>query len=596
MATSNDLTTLDFASIKENLKQYLKDQPVFNDFDFEASNINVLLDVLAYNTNLNAFYLNMIANEMFLDSALLRDSIISHAKELNYVPRSFRSASVTVDITLTDTSPDASIIIPRGTSFTGTLDNKNFTFTTAENIKAASIGNNKFLASEAVLYEGDYVQDSYVTSNDPRYLITNKTVDTTSIRVTVIEDNGENVLTYFVRDSLFDIGASSQVFFIQAAENDSYEIVFGDGVIGRPPKNNSIVVIEYRVGNGELPNGIRKFSADDDIGTATVDEIKLSLIDGVQTPASGGAVPESLESIKFNAPRAFTTQERVVTAQDYATLLKANFSEINDVVAFGGEQSTPPQFGRVLISVDLKTTDDLPPILQQKFLDYIKPRSPLSITPVFVTPEYAYLTINTKIKYDNTQTALGIDDIKALVEAAIQTFNFNQLDGFNKALRYSKLLTAIDNASNAIVSNDTEILVTKYQPLDILNRQNYTLDFNMPLVNNLGQKIASPSQDQLSVVRTNSFNSGAERVLIEDDGAGNLNIVTDTNPRTVITKVGSVDYESGLVEFDDLQIKTRDNFLKIDVRPREKDVDAQQRTILRVLDDDINIEVEVINV
>jgi len=594
MATSNDLTTLDFASIKENLKLYLKSQDLFRDYDFEASNINVLLDVLAYNTSLNGFYLNMVANEMFLDSALLRDSIVSHAKELNYIPRSFRSAQARVNITLRDNSENATVLIPRGTSFTGTAGSRNFTFTTNQNIQAFSTDTqNVFIATDVVLYEGDYVQDSYVadTQNPVRYLITNKTIDTTSLRVTIIEDNGATVLNYDIRDSLFGLGATSQVFFLQAAENDSYEILFGDGVIGRPPKNNSIVLIEYRACNGELPNGIRTFTADDDITTATVSDIR------VLSRASGGSIPESVESIKFNAPRAFTTQERVVTAQDYATLLKANFSEINDIAAYGGEEFDPPQFGKVIIAVDLKNTDSLPDTYRAKYRDFIKPRSPLSIDPVFIVPNYMYLTVSSNVKYDITQTSLGVDDMKSLVVSAIQSFNFNNLNGFNKTLRYSKFIAAIDGAQDAIISNDTTVEATQFISLNVAERTNYTIDFGMPLVNDIGQKQGDHSSNQRAVVRTDTFLYQGEQCSIEDNGLGDLIIIKSTTGRhTQLTSIGSVNYETGVLRINNFLPQDQKPQLKVTVTPREKDITAKNRSILRVLDADINVRIEQVRI
>lgn len=594
MATSNDLTTLDFASIKENLKLYLKSQDLFRDYDFEASNINVLLDVLAYNTSLNGFYLNMVANEMFLDSALLRDSIVSHAKELNYIPRSFRSAQARVNITLRDNSENATVLIPRGTSFTGTAGSRNFTFTTNQNIQAFSTDTqNVFLATDVVLYEGDYVQDSYVadTQNPVRYLITNKTIDTTSLRVTVIEDNGATVLNYDIRDSLFGLGATSQVFFLQAAENDSYEILFGDGVIGRPPKNNSIVLIEYRACNGELPNGIRTFTADDDITTATVTDIR------VLSRASGGSIPESVESIKFNAPRAFTTQERVVTAQDYATLLKANFSEINDIAAYGGEEFDPPQFGKVIIAVDLKNTDSLPDTYRAKYRDFIKPRSPLSIDPVFIVPNYMYLTVSSNVKYDITQTSLGVDDMKSLVVSAIQSFNFNNLNGFNKTLRYSKFIAAIDGAQDAIISNDTTVEATQFISLNVAERTNYTIDFGMPLVNDIGQKQGDHSSNQRAVVHTDTFLYQGEQCSIEDNGLGDLIIIkSTTSTHTQLTSIGSVNYETGVLRINNFLPQDQKPQLKVTVTPREKDITAKNRSILRVLDADINVRIEQVRI
>lgn len=578
-SSSNDLTTLDFESVKENLKTYLSSQAIFKDYDFEASNINVLLDILAYNTNLNGFYLNMLANEMFLDSALLRDSIISHAKELNYLPRSFRSAQATVNLTLTDNSNNSTVLIPRGTTFTGRSNNKNFTFTTAENVQARSTDvTNEFKADGVVLYEGDYVQDSYVTSveNSPRFLITNKTVDTNSLKVIVIEDNGAVILTYERRDSLFGIGATDQIFFIQAAENETYEILFGDGVIGREPKNNSIVLIEYRACNGELPNGLGVFTPDDDVGSAVITDVETV------TKASGGSIPESLESIKFNAPRAFTTQERVVTAQDYATLLKANFSEINDVAAFGGEEYSPPRFGKVIVAVDLKNTDLLPDSYREKYRNFIAPRSPLSIDPVFVKPDYLYLSITTNVKYDISQTSLGVDDIKSLVVSAIQAYNENSLNGFKKTMRYSKLVAAIDSAQTAIISNDTTVLATQYLPLVIGQRSAYKLDFAMPL---------TQDKDKASV-KSELFQFSGTPSYIRDDNEGKLRIVHEGADDVFLAQIGSVDYNNGEIVLNDFATGDQKTQLKFTVTPKERDIASIRSSILRVLDEDIIVRVQ----
>lgn len=595
MASSNDLTTLDFSTIKDNLKEYLSDQAIFQDYDFEASNINVLLDVLAYNTYMNSFYLNMISNEMFLDTAIMKDSVISHAKELNYLPRSFRSAVATVDITLVDSSEDATILIPRGTTFTGTSGPKNFTFSLPENVQALSTNEQGvFKASGVNIYEGDYVSDSYVsnTLNPPRYIITNKTVDTNSIRVTVIEDNGAVALSYVIKDSLFDLDSTDQVFFLQAIENDSYEILFGDGVIGRPPKNNSVILIEYRKCNGELPNGIGTFVSDDDIGSAVVTKIET------KSKAAGGSIPESISSIKFNAPRAFTTQERVITAGDYATVLKSNFSEINDVYAYGGEEFDPPQFGRVVVAVDLKNTDELPQVFIDKYYAFVKPRAPLAIDPIFVKPEYTYLSINTSVKYDITQTSLNIDDIKSLVLSSIQTYNSDKLNGFGKTLRYSQLVTAIDDAQESIVSNDTEVHATKFIAYTD-QRSNYTIDFAFPLKNDSGRRIGTHDANKHSTVTSSPFEFQGEECFFEDDGAGNIQIVkydfrSDVSARqhVVLATIGTVNYDSGVIILENFAAtRVYGNELKVSVEARDKDITSQRKSILRVLDEDINIGV-----
>ena len=577
--TSNDLTTLDFTAIKQNLKEYLKSQDIFQDYDFEGSNINVLLDVLAYNTNLNSFYLNMLSNEMFLDSALLRDSIVSHAKELNYVPRSFRSATAKINVTLIDNAGSGTVVIPRGTTFTGTLGQKNFTFSTIENVQAIVNPNveNQFIATGVTIKEGDFVQDTYVTNadNQPRFLITNKTVDTNSIRVNIIEDNGENVISYEKRDSLFGIGAEDKIYFLQAAENDTYEILFGDGVIGRQPKNSSIVLIEYRTCNGELPNGIRTFTADSNIGSASVIDVSVTVEDNLERYAEGGSLPETLEEIKFNAPRAFSTQERVITAQDYATLLKAKFSEINDVAAFGGEEFDPPQFGKVIVAVDLKNTDVLPTSYKNNFARFLKDRSPLSLQPIFVTPNYSYVLIDTNVKYSIKQTSLGIGDIQNLVLAAIRNFNFNNLESFNTTMRYSNLVTAIDNAQVAILSNDTKIEIAKYVPITPLVRTNYNIRFDSPI----------------SAVRTDNFTYQGVDSYMKDNGNNRLDIIKSNGE---IIEVGEVLYQDGIVRIDNFEVSTKAN-LKLIATPNEADIVANKNTILRVLDDDIKITITQVN-
>jgi len=577
--TSNDLTTLDFTAIKQNLKEYLKSQDIFQDYDFEGSNINVLLDVLAYNTNLNSFYLNMLSNEMFLDSALLRDSIVSHAKELNYVPRSFRSATAKINVTLVDNAGSGTVVIPRGTTFTGTLGQKNFTFSTIENVQAIVNPNveNQFIATGVTIKEGDFVQDTYVTNadNQPRFLITNKTVDTNSIRVNIIEDNGENVISYEKRDSLFGIGAEDKIYFLQAAENDTYEILFGDGVIGRQPKNSSIVLIEYRTCNGELPNGIRTFTADSNIGSASVIDVSVTVEDNLERYAEGGSLPETLEEIKFNAPRAFSTQERVITAQDYATLLKAKFSEINDVAAFGGEEFDPPQFGKVIVAVDLKNTDVLPTSYKNNFARFLKDRSPLSLQPIFVTPNYSYVLIDTNVKYSIKQTSLGIGDIQNLVLAAIRNFNFNNLESFNTTMRYSNLVAAIDNAQVAILSNDTKIEIAKYVPITPLVRTNYNIRFDSPI----------------SAVRTDNFTYQGVDSYMKDNGNNRLDIIKSNGE---IIEVGEVSYQDGIVRIDNFEVSTKAN-LKLIATPNEADIVANKNTILRVLDDDIKITITQVN-
>jgi hypothetical protein len=594
---SINLTSLDFELIKQNLKEYLKSQKIFQDYDFEASNINVLLDVLAYNSQLTGFYLNMIGSEMFLDSALLRDSVVSHAKELNYLPRSFRSASAVVDITLVDNSPDiSSVVIPRGTSFTGKLGNRSFTFVTDQNIPAQSIGGNVFNARNVALYEGDYTFDSYVVNNDDttRYIITNKTVDTNSITVTILEDNGAIAIPYFKANNLFELTSQSPAFFIQAAENDSYEIVFGDGVIGRRPKDRSIIMIQYRACNGELPNGIRNFSADGNIGTSIVTNVVT------RSSATGGSIPESITSIKFNAPRAFTTQERVVTARDYETLLLNNFSEINAVSAYGGEEANPPQYGKVIVAVDLKTTDRIPPSLASQYRTFVKSRSPLSIDPVFVEPDYTYIKVKTVVKYNINQSGLNVNDIASLVFSTIQNFNIVNLNGFNKTLYYSRLVGSIDTSQLAIVSNDTELQAIKTFVPAVRINSNYDIDFGMTLRDDIAvtDSITDTTTERFTIIKSSPFIFNNLECFLEDDGRGNIHIMSIRDGRVLFLKdIGTVNYETGFIQIANFAPQQLvNNKLDLFAITREKDITSQRKTILSIRDEDINVRVEQVRI
>jgi hypothetical protein len=580
------LTNLDFDTIKSTFKSYLQSQDRFNDYDFDGSNINVLLDVLAYNTYHNAFYLNMVGNEMFLDSAQLRDSVVSHAKELNYVPQSFRSAQANVNINIVSTDTNKrSVVIPKGTTFTSRLLDKNYTFSVDENIIVSEytlIDNTiSFTGKNITLFEGYYVNDTYTyTYGTPsKLIISNKNVDISSLSVTVVEDSGASTLVYKRATSMFDLTKDSLVFFVQGAESDSYEIVFGDGVTGRRPKNNSIISIEYRISNGELPNGCNRFVPDSTIQGETNINVTTN------SAAAGGNVYETTESIKYNAPRHFTSQERAITTEDYETLLKINFPEINTVTAYGGEDLDPPQFGKVYVSVDLKEVDALPDIKKLEYYRFLKPRSPVSIDPVFVDPEYTYLGVTSKVNYNVNITALTADDIKTIAGSAILLYAENTLNNFNRTFRYSKLIQAIDNSQVSVISNETDITVIKIATPEIGKFLTFDINYNIPL-----------TVEQQSTQRTNQFSVYTSfiqykgiKAFIRDNGNGSLNVLSAAT-EALIDTVGTIDYDKGLLQFSNFKI---DSFfgagIKFYAYPRNKDISTINNFILNIVEEDISI-------
>lgn len=587
------LSNLDFDTLKNTFKAYMKSQDRFKDYDFDGSNMSVLMDLLSYNTFHNAFYLNMIGNEMFLDSAQLRDSVVSHAKELNYTPRSFKSAEATVTITVvsTDTSK-RSIVVPKGTAFKSRFGTKTYIFTTNENIildqfEFTDGGSTiTFTGENIILYEGYYVTDTYTYNyaEPQRMVLSNKNVDISSIGVTVVEDLGATTLSYGRSLSLFDIDDRSRVFFIQGAENDSYEVMFGDGVSGRKPKDNSVVIVEYRISNGELPNGCSVF-----VPSTTIDgEANITVY--VNNKATGGSVSESMESIKFNAPRHFATQERAITTSDYETLLKINFPEINTVTAYGGENLDPPQFGKVFVAVDLNDVDTLPDSKRDQYYSFLKPRSPVSIDPVFVSPQYTYINVISNVKYNINTTRLTIDDIRTIAASAIIDYAQTNLNNFNRVFRYSSLVRAIDTSQVSIVSNETEVRLIKYLTPVFNSSAPFDVEFATEL------DTVSMASTGGNTISSTEFIYGGIQCTVKDNGSGKLQLIA-VNDGQVVTDVGTVNYNTGLLQFTNFNIQSYTGaVIKLYAVPRNKDISTTNNVILNIIEEDLDLTITPVRV
>lgn len=590
--TSVSLVDLDFEKIKSNLIQYLKrsDSP-FKDVDFDGSNISQMLDVLSYNTYLNAYYLNMVASEMFLDTAQLRDSVVSHAKELNYVPRSFRSAQAQVSFAITPSSSSiGQLVVPKGTSFTAKVGSNNYSFCTNETT-TLQLGNTGQFHANLAIYEGNYVSDSFVytANSEQRFVMSNPTVDTRSINVTVVEDSGAAVLVYTRATSMLGLTNKSQIYFLQAAENSQYEIVFGDGVVGRRPKNGSTVSIEYRVCNGELPNGARVFDVDGPVsGQANISAVY------VESVATGGSINETVDSIKLNATRHYQNQERAVTADDFETLLSINFPEIEAVSAYGGEDVTPPQYGKVFIAVDERNAQGTSESSKSKYYSFIKPRAPLSIDPVFVDPEFIRVEAQCKVRYDVSKTTLQTSDIATLVKSSISSYSITNLNGFKKTLRYSKLVEQINNSHGSIISADLYII--PYKQMTVIPGQSYSdiIEFGFPLSTVYTISYDDYVRSDIKAVYSMDFMYGGRLCTIQDDRAGNIYVytATGTDAGTPLIKIGVVDYASGKVVISNLIISAMNHpHLHLYVNPAEKDITSTKNYILTIEDDEITVNV-----
>lgn len=594
MANTNiKLTGLDFDSLKANFKDYLKrsDSP-FKDVDYEGSSINQLLDIFAYNTYLNSFYLNMVASEMFLDSATLRDSVISHAKELNYLPRSFRSAEAKVSFTITPSSGISSLLIPKGTSFTTKIGSNNFTFSTDSATTVLANTSGIFNVNSLPIFEGNYITDSFVysTANSAqRFVLSNPTIDTRSISVIVLENQGANSYSYTRASSFLDVSANSQVFFLQPAENSQYELVFGDNIIGRRPQNGSTIIAEYRVGNGELPNGAAVFTVDGPIqGQSNISSITTS------QSATGGGVAESIESIKLNAPRTYQNQDRAVTAVDYENLLRTNFPEIEAVSAFGGEEFDPPQYGRVYVSIDVQDGDGVPQGDRERYLTFLKGRSAVGLDPVFIDPEFMYIDVVTRVRYNKSVTSLSPTAIEALVRSEIALYNQTNLNEFKKTLRCSKLAEIINNAHPSILGIDLEVHPRK-QISPVLNN-NFDAEISFGFEFDRFINFATTSEDYIKspvkAVYSSRFTFEGSSCTIQDAENGKLAIyrLDESDQNVFVKNIGTVDYTNGKLVIQGLNVSAFEGpAIHLHVNPTSKDITSGRNTIITIREADTEV-------
>lgn len=589
------LTNVDFDNYKNNLINYLKAQSQFQDFNFNDSNLAVLLDILALNTFQNGFYLNMVASEMFLDSALLRTSAISHSKALNYTPRSALSAMATVNLTF---SANTNVVtVPVGTSFTTLVGPNLLTFVTAtETVYLSS--NNYFNIQNLDIYEGKITNEQYVVNyenTEQRFIISDPTIDTRSLTVTVVEDNNGNSLNYTQATTTLDQDENSQIYFLQATENNSYELIFGDDIIGRRPKDGAFVQVQYRVTSASLGNGASKFTLDTEftnfITTPTVSVVSIS---------DGGTDAETIDSIKYYAPRFFQIQERAINVNDYEIILQQKFPEIQAIAAYGGEEISPPQYGKVMIAVDIANVDGLPQSKITEYTNYIKPRSPLSIDPIFVQPDYLYYSVTSTVNYDITSTSLAEEQIQSYVVNEIINYNANNFNDFKSNFWYSKFVAGIDDIEDAaILSNDTDIQIYKKIYPTFGSSQNITVNFNIELTTKGGILLSQYSSDDLVAIQSSSFVYNGETVFIADDNNGTLRLVKTegTNNVVILPNIGSVDYTNGILNLVNFRLDAYgygQNCIDIFAIPATKDFSTSQNVILTLEPSQIFITVNAI--
>lgn len=611
MASSNtqinlntlDVVELDYNNLKNSFKNFLRGQSQFKDYDFDGPNIATLMRLLAYNTYINAFYTNMALAEAHMDSAQLRSSILSHAKDLNYLARSRRSSRARVKVEFEATGQSQPYNLQKGSTFSAVVKNTSYTFSLPETITVAS-ANNSFVF-ETDIYEGFFLKDSYVLQGqvNERFRITNKNVDIRSLGVTIFEDGNSVGETYVYKANLLDLTARSKVFFLQTAEDGYYEVLFGDDIIGKRPRVGSTIVLDYRVATGPASDGAKKFGIDfDPTGS---DELNSTPVVTTVEVSKNGQDEEADESIRYFAPRNFQVQERTVVDTDYSVALRAAFPEINVIHAYGGEEASPPQMGKVFIAVDLVDIDGLPDSKIKEYTDFLRRRSPFGIDPIFISPDYLYLDIEALVRYNVNITTNSSERIKTLVANAITTYRDTNLDDFNVTYRASELYRAIDFADVSIISNITDVRIyKKFLNVTLEQPKNYTIDFGVAIRDTLPVVGSQHNINREHAVKSDTFYYNGIKVHIEDTGTekeggtGSMRLVTRQNETdTEIARVGSIDYATGIINLTSLNIQSFSGpSLNIYAYPKDKDVTSAKNTILTIEPSKIRVIAEQLRI
>lgn len=586
------ITELDFFQAKNQLKTFLRNDPNgrFRDIDFEGSNISVLLDVLSYNTYQNNFYTNMAISEMFLDTAQLENSIVSHVKELNYLPRSAKSARSVVNITITDpTQLNATILIPENTRFVTNQGSTKFNFFTREQYVARKEGST-YVVNGVEIYEGELIEEAFVVSEQRKTIrLVNPNIDITSIKVFENYDQPLDRIEYVYRKDIFGVAEADPVFYVQPAFDETYEVTFGKNRFGREPPLNSQIRVFYRITNGAESNGSCRFTTNAIIGT-TVTTVEN---------ATGGASKESIEDIKFFAPKSIQVQERAVTERDYEILLKQSFNEIQDISVFGGDELDPPRFGKVAIAVNV--AGGLSDIAAKKYESFLRDKTPVGIQPILLPPEYLYVDLSVDVSFSQKQTSVSKDAIETDIRNALKDYNLTKLNKFGTTFEVSRVSSIVDSLNPGIINNTiSAIPYILYSP-EFKQKKNPTFIFGTSLESPCRFARANRTESYNSFVKSSIFIFDGTEAIFEDNGLGSINIVNARNRDTGVVEIikrnaGTVDYETGTVKLSDFLVDSYTGTgIKIFASTQDKNVTSPKQRVLVLDDIDVKINIREVS-
>ncbi|MAR97360.1 MAG: baseplate wedge protein [Candidatus Marinimicrobia bacterium] len=581
----NQFTNLDFNGIRDQIKDYLRTNTDFSDFDFDGSNFSILIDILAYNTYITAYNTNMAVNEVFLDSATLRENVVSLARNIGYVPRSSRSAEAVISFTVDlGTNETRTVTLKAGTVVLGNVQGGNYVFSIPEDFVVAVNDQNLAIFDNITIYEGIYLTKSFrvdYSLSNQRYILPNPNVDVESIRVKVVSTTSDAYQRY---SNILNVDANSKLFLVQEIEDEKYELLFGDNILGKKPPANSTVDVSYIVTNGRNGNGAANFSFSgvlkDDQGATITSGVSLITTNDT---SNGGDGVESIDSIKYLAPRVYAAQYRAVTANDYKSIIPLIYTNVETVTAYGGEELDPPEFGKVFISIKPKNGSYLSQITKDSILRQLKQYSIAGIKPELVDLQYLYVEVDSSVYYN----ANVVSDATGLRTKVVNTLNAYaqsaDINSFGGRFKYSKVIGLIDDSDKGITSNITKVRIRR----DLIPEFNAFATYELCFGNRFHQKRTGYS------IKSSGFSiDGVEGTIYIGDipttlTRGRLIFFKLENNTPIIVKnnAGIVKYDEGEVLLDVVNITGTDlasGFVQIEAVPESNDIIALKDLYLQV--------------
>ena len=589
-----EVTNLDFEGIKTNLKNYLKSKDTFADFDFDHSNLSVLMDVMAYNSFYNAFYINQLANESFLESAQLRNNVVAKAKGIGYVPRSTTAPTATIRLQITPATPTAeALIVEEYTEFSAAVTGVDYFFVTTDTATVAQDRNGNYIVDIEVK-EGTQVEHRYVVDKknpDQRFLLKNTTADISTLDVVVQNSQTDLTVEEFKRaDNLVELTGDSKVYFIDEVEDGLYEVTFGNGVLGKPIQDKNVVILDYIATQGDLGNGALTFVPTGKV--AGSENVTVTTL----VAANGGKPRESVEEIKFNAPKYFATQGRLVTTEDYLAMTRNLVPNLDSLTGWGGEDNVPRRYGEVFISVKPVNRAFYSELEKENIRRQLTERNLVTVRVRIVDPDYTFIEVVSDIYYDPRATKMTSDQLKQFIHDRIKNFSKTELLKFNRDFRYSMLVGLMDNMDPSVRNNLTSLRLRKSFIPSIVRENNFTLYYN----NDLYRPNPTYSGTLTSSYFSHANPSGAEIADCQlDDNDGILRVVqfdAQTNVTSVVqANIGTVGYGGGNVVFQGFRpLSWTGDKVDVFCRPKIQDIKPLREQILAILDEDIKLEMTTI--